>query len=410
MKSVLLVHNYYQQSGGEDKVVAQEAALLRSKGVDVQIYSVHNDALKNQGAAGKMKTALNATWSASEYKKIKQKLLDMKPDVVHVHNFFPLISPSVYYACNRMGVPVVQTLHNYRLLCPAATFLRDGNVCEKCLHGSLIHSVANGCYRESKVETLPVVSMIAMNQLLGTWNKKVDRYIALTEFSRNKFIEGGIPAERITVKPNFIAEGTHSVLQESVTGNYFLYVGRISAEKGVKYLLEAWEKMDDTGDIELLIVGDGPEKEELEDRYAGSNIRFLGNQTGTKVLELMSKSMYLVVPSIWYEGFPMTIVEAYSVGTPVLCSRIGSLQEIVLEGVTGFQFAHGDTGNMANVMGQAMNYGEYPRLRVAVKERYNAFYTEEVNFIALSHIYDEVIKEKDHENRFALQYGENYKL
>ncbi|MNC23346.1 Glycogen synthase [compost metagenome] len=168
--------------------------------------------------------------------------------------------------------------------------------------------------------------------------------------------------------------------------------------------------MDDTGDIELLIVGDGPEKEELEDRYAGSNIRFLGNQTGTKVLELMSKSMYLVVPSIWYEGFPMTIVEAYSVGTPVLCSRIGSLQEIVLEGVTGFQFAHGDTGNMANVMGQAMNYGEYPRLRVAVKERYNAFYTEEVNFIALSHIYDEVIKEKDHENRFALQYGENYKL
>ncbi|WP_054939099.1 glycosyltransferase [Paenibacillus ihuae] len=410
MKRVLLIHNYYQQSGGEDKVVAQEAELLRSRGIEVQIYSVHNDDLKNQGTAGKVKTALSAAWSPSAYKKIKQQLLDMKPDVVHVHNFFPLISPSVYYACNRMGVPVVQTLHNYRLLCPAATFLRDGSVCEKCLHGSLIHSVINGCYRGSKVETLPVVSMIAMNQLLGTWNNKVDRYIALTEFSRNKFVEGGIPAERITVKPNFISTVAHSTVPETGAGKYMLYVGRISAEKGVKNLLKAWSGLANKDCTELLVVGDGPEKEKLEDQYSGGSIHFLGNQPGEKVLELMSEARYLVVPSIWYEGFPMTIVEAYSVGTPVLCSRIGSLQEIVPEGVTGFQFAHDDIGNMASVLRQALDYEEYPRLRETVKERFNALYTEEANFIALSQIYDEVVKEKDNENRFALQYGENYKL
>lgn len=410
MKRVLLIHNYYQQSGGEDKVVAQEAELLRSRGIDVQIYSVHNDDLKNQGTAGKVKTALSAAWSPSAYKKIKQQLLDMKPDVVHVHNFFPLISPSVYYACSRMGVPVVQTLHNYRLLCPAATFLREGSVCEKCLHGSLLHSVAGGCYRGSKVETLPVVSMIAVNQMLGTWNKRVDRYIALTEFARSKFIEGGIPAERITVKPNFISTGTHNTISEIAAGNYILYVGRISAEKGVKQLLMAWSGLANKAGAELLIVGDGPEKAKLEAKYSGGSIQFLGNQPGEKVLELMSKAKYLVVPSIWYEGFPMTIVEAYSVGTPVLCSRIGSLQEIVPEAVTGFQFTPGDISNMASVLRQALDYGDYSRLREAVKERFNALYTDEVNFLALSQIYDEVIKEKDHENRFALQYGENYKL
>lgn len=397
MRSVLLVHNYYQQGGGEDKVVAQEAALLLSKGIDVELYSVNNDVLREQGAIGKAKTALNASWSVSEFKRIKNKLMDMKPDVVHVHNFFPLISPSIYYACHSLNIPIVQTLHNYRLICPAATFLRENKVCEKCLHGSLMNSIINGCYRESKVQTLPVVSMIAINNMLGTWNNKVNRYIALTQFSKNKFVESGIYADRIAVKPNFISTQDHSLIQGSTTQKYILYVGRISSEKGVQNLLEAWKRMEEKNEVKLLIIGDGPEKDKLFHLFANDSVQFLGSQPADKVLELMKHALYLVVPSIWYEGFPMTIVEAYSVGTPVLSSRIGSLQEIVEDGRTGFHFTHDDIDDMKRVLSQALNYQEYFKLKENVNNRFNTSYTADVNYIALSNIYHDVMKEKRNE-------------
>lgn len=396
MKKVLLVHNYYQQSGGEDKVVAQEAALLKSRGNTVELYSVHNDTL-NYGVLNKAKTALGAAWSLSEYKRIRKKLMDMKPDVVHVHNFFPIISPSIYYACDSLNIPVVQTLHNYRLMCPAATFLRENKICEKCMNGSLANSIINKCYRGSRIQTVPIVTMISLNKVLGTWSKRVDRYIALTEFAKSKFIEGGLPADKIVVKPNFLTI-THKECKEESEPNYILYVGRISAEKGVGNLLKSWSTIRNKQNLKLLIVGDGPEKEELIRMYnTDQTIEFVGNQSISSVMEYMGHAKFLVVPSICYEGFPLTIIEAFSVGTPVICSKIGSLQEVVQDEVTGFHFKHDDVQELSNVISRAMTYEAYQEMRQNVFNVFCNNYTEELNYKMLMSIYQSVIEERNND-------------
>ncbi|QDY85906.1 glycosyltransferase family 4 protein [Paenibacillus polymyxa] len=396
VNKVLIIHNFYQQSGGEDKVVEQESAMLRSRGIETEHYYVHNDSIQSKGLANMAKLAVEAAWSFPEFKRIKELLLRVKPDVVHVHNFFPVISPSVYHACERLGIPVVQTLHNYRLICPAATFMRGNEVCEKCLHGSLLHSIRHGCYRGSQLQTIPVAAMIKFNELIGTWQHKVSRYIALTEFARDKFAESGLPLDRIAVKPNFIH---HQAVKAKYDSNdrYLLFVGRISAEKGVRNLLQAWSQLENRDGLRLLIIGDGPEKAELAAAYPQEDIRFLGKQDGDTVLDCMSRAMYVMVPSIWYEGFPMTIVESYSVGTPVLCSRIGALEEVVEDGVTGFHFQHDDLGNIKTVIRHAVAYEDYTAMRQKVAENYAAHYTEEVNVKQLLAIYSEAMEECDDE-------------
>ncbi|MGG1940761.1 glycosyltransferase family 4 protein [Paenibacillus polymyxa] len=396
VSKVLIIHNFYQQSGGEDKVVEQESAMLRSSGIETEHYYVHNDSIQSKGLANMAKLAVEAAWSFPEFKRIKELLLRVKPDVVHVHNFFPVISPSVYHACERLGVPVVQTLHNYRLICPAATFMRGNEVCEKCLHGTLLHSIRHGCYRGSQLQTIPVAAMIKFNELIGTWQHKVSRYIALTEFARDKFAESGIPLDRIAVKPNFIHHQTVKAKYDP-NDRYLLFVGRISAEKGVRNLLQAWSQLEDRGGLRLVIIGDGPQKAELAAAYSQEDIQFLGKQDGDTVLDCMSRAMYVMVPSIWYEGFPMTIVESYSVGTPVLCSRIGALEEVVEDGVTGFHFQHDDLENIKTVIRRAVAYENYAAMRQKVAENYAAHYTEEVNVKQLLAIYSEAMEECDDE-------------
>ncbi|MGF9644501.1 glycosyltransferase family 4 protein [Paenibacillus sp. FSL L8-0502] len=396
VSKVLIIHNFYQQSGGEDKVVEQESAMLRSRGIETEHYYVHNDSIQSRGLANMAKLAVEAAWSLPEFKRIKKLLLQVKPDVVHVHNFFPVISPSVYHACERLGIPVVQTLHNYRLICPAATFMRGNKVCEKCLHGTLLHSIRHGCYRGSQLQTIPVAAMIKFNDLIGTWQHKVSRYIALTEFARDKFAESGIPLDRIAVKPNFVHHKTMKT-QYDPNDRYLLFVGRISAEKGVRNLLQAWSQLEDRGGLRLVIIGDGPEKAELTAAYPQEDVRFLGKQDGDTVLDCMSRAMYVMVPSIWYEGFPMTIVESFSVGTPVLCSRLGALEEVVEDGVTGFHFQHDDLENIKTVIRCAVAYENYAVMRQKVSENYAARYTEEVNVKQLMAIYSEAMEEHDYE-------------
>ncbi|MEC0233128.1 glycosyltransferase family 4 protein [Paenibacillus kribbensis] len=396
VSKVLIIHNFYQQSGGEDKVVEQESAMLRSRGIETEHYYVHNDSIQSKGLANMAKLAVEATWSLPEFKRIQKLLLQVKPDVVHVHNFFPVISPSVYHACERLGIPVVQTLHNYRLICPAATFMRGNEVCEKCLHGTLLHSIRHGCYRGSQLQTIPVAAMIKFNELIGTWQHKVSHYIALTEFARNKFAESGIPLDRISVKPNFIHPKTVEAKYDP-NDRYLLFVGRISREKGVRNLLQAWSGLEDRAGLRLVIIGDGPEKAELTAAYPQEDIRFLGQQDADTVLDCMSRAMYVMVPSIWYEGFPMTIVESYSVGTPVLCSRIGALEEVVEDGVTGFHFQHDDLENIKTVIRRAVAYENYTAMRQQVSEIYTARYTEEVNAKQLMAIYSKAMEERNDE-------------
>ncbi|MFD1129250.1 glycosyltransferase family 4 protein [Paenibacillus provencensis] len=399
MTKVLLIHNYYQLRGGEDQVVERELNMLRSRGIEAESYYVHNDSI-SQGIVDKAKVALNVTWSLNEYRKVRKKIMDMRPDVVHVHNFFPIVSPSVYYACESMAIPVVQTLHNYRLICPAATFMREGEICEKCLSGSLINSVKYGCYRGSALQTLPLAAMIKVNKMLGTWTNKVSKYIALTDFSRTKFIASGIPEEKIMVKPNFIKTPEKTDHNTPPLEKYLLYVGRISPEKGVENLLKAWDEVKTKSGFKLVIIGDGPDKERLEQSYQQDDVLFLGKMNSDEVLFYMSHSHYLVVPSIWYEGFPLTIVEAYSVATPVLCSKIGSLEEVVIPDKTGFHFKHNDIYELAQTMEYAINLDplNYSLLRKSTLDNFERKYTEEINYQFLMNIYHEAIEE----NRYGI--------
>ncbi|GAB1766404.1 glycosyltransferase family 4 protein [Priestia megaterium] len=386
---VLIIHNYYKHSGGEDKVVEEEIRLLEQNKINVIKYFISNDEIKMDGVINKLILGINTIYSKKQYNSLKAILLKERPDVVHVHNTFPLISPSVYYLCSELGVPVVQTLHNYRLGCAGAMLLRDGQVCEKCIQGSLINGIKHGCYRDSRIQTVPLSTMLYTHRFLNTWNKKVNKYIALTSFAKKKFQEIGLDEKKIAVKPNFI-KSQH--ISNYTKENQIVFVGRISKEKGLHLLLEAWKGLSPQFKTKLNIIGDGPLKEELASKYEKyKNINFLGKLDSNEVLGHMAKSKYIVVPSVWYEGFPMTIIEAYSVNTPVISSNIGSLKEVVKEEVTGFHFENNNVADLKYVLEKALKYKEYEDLQENIKVHFNNNYTSDINFKILMNIYKEVI-------------------
>lgn len=385
----MMVHNKYQLSGGEDQVFQHESSLLESCGEEVLTYTVTNDEIKPT-LKSKLSVGANAVWSYPEYKNFMVYLQANKPDVVHVHNFFPLISPSLYYACQRLNVPVVQTLHNYRMICPAATFLRNGDICEKCLSGSLLNSVRYACYRDSALQTIPVAAMIGVNKTLHTWKTKVNQYIALTEFAKQKFMESGIPEEKITVKPNFLSSVSEGRAQER--GNYLLFVGRLSKEKGLDVLLPAWKKLEGFTDAKLIIIGNGPEKAKLKMEYGEkNNVIFTGKLSPSETMGYIKRARFLVVPSICYEGMPLTILEAYSAGTPVIVSNIGSLKEMVNDGSTGFLFEKGNSQSLFAVMKKAMLHKGYEGMVQNAYKEFEEKYTADINYRQLIRIYNEAI-------------------
>jgi exopolysaccharide biosynthesis WecB/TagA/CpsF family protein len=399
------VHNYYQHEGGEDKVVGQEIKLLREIGHEVIVYDKHNDEIKNMALGKKLVTMLQTVWSIQVYMDFKRFLIQNKPDLVHFHNTFPLISPSAYYAAKKMGIPVVQTLHNYRLLCPAGVFFHNGEVCEKCSQGSLMNSIVLGCYRDSRLQSAVVATMLWVNRLLGTWNRKVDRYIVLTEFAKQKFVEKGLPEYKITVKSNFTKDNS----EPNPRKPFFLFVGRLSSEKGADLLIESWKTVDNA--LQLVIIGDGPEEHKLvEAAKYHPNIRFMGKQDSSVVMQCMREARFLIVPSICYEGFPMAVIEAYSVGTPVICNRIGSLQEIVIDSETGFHYDVHKKDELAQAIQRSTEDGVYEVLCANVKRIYRSQYTKELNIARLLEVYGEVLEpanklaESTHKNRLRSGY------
>jgi len=333
-RRVLVVHNAYQQRGGEDSVVESEVALLREHGHEVELFLRHNDDVDR---LSKLDVARQTLWSSQTVRDVQATLQRFRPDVVHVHNTLPLVSPSVFWAASRMGVPTVMTLHNFRLLCPQATLLRDGAICESCVGRLPLPAIQHRCYRDSLAHTVGLASMLMLHRGLGTFRRKVNRFIALTEFGRNKFIEGGLDADRIDVKPNFV----HWMPRPPEGGRHGgLYVGRLSVEKGVEPLLQAM-KLHPTH--QLQVIGTGPFDEAMA---ATAGDAWLGARPLNEVLERMRRAAYLLLPSVCYEGFPRTIVEAFACATPVIASRRGSLAELIEEGRTGLLFDPADPADM----------------------------------------------------------------
>lgn len=389
--SVISVHNRYLLRGGEDEVFESEARLLEENGCTVKM--IGQEMTDPAGIVAKAKVAINAVWSDGWYERFRKELEQTRPDVVHIHNFFPLISPSIYYACRDAGVPVVQTLHNYRLLCPGAAFYRDGKVCEDCLHGSLLNGVMHGCYRDSKAGTAVVARMLTVHRKRQTWSKVVDRYIALTEFSRQKFIEGGIPAERIVVKPNFVLPDPGAGYEK---GDYALFVGRLVDLKGVPTMLQAWKQLGST--IPLMIAGDGPYRAQLEAELkdAGlSTVQYRGRLSRPDTMAAMQRAKFLIFPSEWYEGFPVTMAESFACATPVICSKLGSMQEIVADGVTGLHFEAGNAASLAEkVRWACANPRELAAMSAAARVEFEARYSAERNYAMLNEIYQGVMRDR----------------
>ena len=377
---VLVVHNAYQQHGGEDGVVAAEIALLKSAGHEVLEYFRHNDDIKQMGGVQLVKDTL---WSCRTTKDFTALILQHKPDVIHAHNTFPLISPSIYWAAKRAGIPIVQTLHNFRFLCPQAMFLRNGKVCEDCLGKMPWRGIAHKCYRDSLSHSAVLAAQITLHQSLGTYRNKVTRYIALNDFCRNKFIEGGLPADKILVKPNFIDSPDMPDWHSRQGG---LFVGRLSKEKGLDVLASAVKMLPSNP---VKVIGGG----EL-DKFANSEFgdSYLGFQPLGSILMSMRHAAYLLLPSIWYENFPRTIVEAFACGLPVIASRIGALADIVVDGKTGLLFEAGNAEDLAKKIAWAEAHPtEMIKMGKNARAEYDAKFTPQTNYLILKAIYLEAI-------------------
>ena len=368
----------------------QERQLLERAGHHVVTYHRSNREIGEASALSRLGLAKHMIWATDTRQQVAKLIHQEKPRLVHVHNTFMMVSPSVYAACRHAGVPVVQTLHNYRLACPEARFYRNGGVCEECLQHSLWRGVRHGCYRGSHIETAGVALMLEVHRVLRTWQKMVDCYIALTEFSRRKFIAAGLPEDRLLTKPNFI----HPDPGERMgSGKYALFVGRLSPEKGLRTLVAAWERIGCR--IPVLIIGDGPERPALEAQVTERrlcNISFQGRLTRSQTLVAMKDAKFLVLPSQCYENFPMSIVEASASGIPVVCSRLGAIQELVTDGRTGLHFTPGDSEDLAAKVEWAWTHPrEMEEMGREARAEYEAKYTAERNYEMLMGIYAKVI-------------------
>jgi glycosyltransferase involved in cell wall biosynthesis len=387
---VLMIHNRYQQPGGEDEVFLAEASLLESYAHRVVRYSTHNDRVAEMN---RLALAGNTLWNSSTYQELRALIRQERPRVAHFHNIFPLISPAGYYAAKAEGVPVIQTLHNYRLLCPNAQFFRDGRVCEDCM-GKVIPwpGVVHKCYRGSRAASAVVTAMLATHRASHTWTEMVDMYVVLTEFARRKFIEGGLPARKLTIKPNFVypdpgpGEGR---------GGYALFVGRLSPEKGIGTLLAAWERLKEQ--IPLKVVGDGPLAElvaSAASRYP--YLEYLGYRSAEEVHGLLKEASVLIFPSEWYETFGRVAAEAFATATPVIAADIGAVAELVEHGRTGLRFRPGDPEDLAAQVGWFLSHPEeHSRLRSEARAEFEAKYTAERNYQTLMKIYESTLEREE---------------
>lgn len=378
---ILSIHNRYQIRGGEEECYEAEIDLLREKGHTVDIYEESNDRIAELGS---LKTAIRTIWSQESYQAIQRRLAEQTYDVVHVQNFFPLISPAIYYAAKERGVPVVQTLHNYRLLCPNAKFFRDDRVCEDCL-GQFMPwpGIVHGCYRESRAASGSVATMIAVHRAMRTWTKMVDRYIVLTEFAREKFIQGGIPADKLIVKPNFVPDPGLG----KGTGGYALYAGRLSPEKGIGLLLSAWEQLGNQ--IPLKIVGDGPLVDRVtEAAKTNPRVEYLGRKPLDEVYTLLKAATFLAFPSQWYEGLPRILIESFAVGTPAIATNLGSMSSLVKPYSTGLHFQVGNTEDLIQqVKWFLANPEQVRQMRQEARAEFESKYTAQANYNQLMEIY-----------------------
>ncbi|MFK7770248.1 MAG: glycosyltransferase family 4 protein [Mariniblastus sp.] len=380
---ILVCHNYYKLRGGEDQCFEDEVAQLTDSGHEVINYIRRNDDIDRNNQAA---VAMSTIWSRKSHREVRKLIRDHRPDVMHCTNTFPLISPSIYYAAHEENVPVVQALHNFRLICPGAYLSRNGNVCEKCV-GKIFAwpAIVHRCYRESRAGSSAVASLLSAHRLMGTWKKKIHAYYTLTEFSKSKLLNLGIEPDRIVVKHNCVHPDPGMGRGE---GDYVVFAGRLSSEKGIAPLLEAWQTQ--SPEIRLMIIGDGPMADEVK-AASDSNpmIEWVGQKPFETVLQLMGSAKAVIVPSVVFETFGRTIIEAYSAGTPAIVSKFGAMQELVRDGDTGLFFEVGNPVDLMNKVKQLLDdEPNLQRMRELARREFESKFTAQHNFQKLLDIYE----------------------
>ncbi len=382
---LLLCHNYYRYRGGEDLSFEADVAMLRENGHEVVTYTVDNHDLED--GESRLKTAKRAIWNSSTAKEVQAILAQERPDLMHCNNLFPQISPSIYQPARKAGIPIVAALRNYRHFCANSFFYRDGQVCTKCLGRCCAYAaIRHKCYRDSRLASGVVAAMQLAHRGLGSRRNAVDAYFTPSQFARSTYISGGFKAEQIHVKTNYI----HPDPGPGVgNGDFVLFVGRLSQEKGIDTLIDAWHRHQIQ--VPLRIVGEGPLRSRVE-QFASENsqVRYLGEKEPAEVLDLMGQAKALLIPSLWYETFGRTIAESFSKGTPVIASDLGAMAELVDHGRTGYRFRSGDTEDLSNQLQRLMEQADYSTLRVAAREEYLKRFTQQVSYQQLLQIYKTV--------------------
>lgn len=393
---ILLVHNFYRSSSpsGEDAVFRSEFELLKKNGIEVITYEKHNDDVVT--GLDKLKAALTTAWSRKTYEELKHLIAKEKPDLAHFHNIWYLISPSAYYACKDAGVPVIQTLHNFRMFCANGLLLRDGQVCEKCVGTLPWKGVRYGCYGSSRLYSIPIALSESIHSIAGTWKNKIDAFIALTEFGKKKFVECGLPENRIFVKPNFLSDPPEPSFSDK---DYVIFLGRLSHEKGISILIDAARKLKDSAiPLRVRIVGDGSARKELEDKVESEKINgveFTGRKNFDECMVLLKGARFMVMPAICYENFPMAIREAFACGKPVITSRLGAMAELVQDSKTGLLFEPGNPEDLvAKMKWMLENEDSCIEMGKNARKEFEEKYTGEKNFEILTNIYKKVMSNR----------------
>ena len=388
---ILLLHNFYRSDSpsGENQVFEMERALLQKHGHDVHQFTRHSDELTAQGALGKIKGAVSVPWNPFSARALRKVIQEFQPDVMHVHNTFPMLSPSVLSAAK--GVARVMRLPNFRLFCAAGFPVRDGKVCIDCLEQrSPLPALKHGCYRGSRVATAPLVANMALQKLRGTWKKDIEIFLALSEFQRELMVNAGLPAEKVLVKPNF-HPGNPEVLPWSKREDRVVFVGRLSAEKGVHTLLRAWALWGENAPT-LRIIGDGEQRQELEQVAQGLRVEFVGRLPPEETYAEIGNARLLVLPSEWYETFGLVVIEGFARGTPAAVSNIGPLPGLVRDPESGCTFEPANPESLLHAVRSAWERPEQlQRWSRGARAAFEAKYTEDANYEMLMVIYAQAI-------------------
>lgn len=386
---ILYIHNRYIHKGGEDTVFEAESNLLKQYGHDVQTLVFDNKNINS--LKDKILTGIMTLFNFKSAALLKQKTLEFQPDIIHIHNFFPIASPSIFFVAHRANIPVVMTLHNYRLICPGALLYRNNAVCEVCIHKTFpINGVMHGCYRQSRFQTLLLALTSSIHTVTKTWQSKINRYIALSNFEKVRFLDSSLHLNisQITLKPNFVEDHGYSIEKEE----YFIYIGRLSEEKGIETVLRAFENSNQF----LYILGSGPLEEKVKiSTVKHNNIRYFGFQKSEIIIQKLKRAKALIFGSVCYETFGMTIIEAFSTATPVICSDLGAPAELVEHGINGLHFQAGNSNDLSTQINWLNNHPDAHHMMCTnARNTYKSKFTSEKNYEMLMNIYEEVIREK----------------